>query len=137
MRQLFRSCVLPIIDYAASTWFGPGHRGTIRLCNKLDKVQRLGARAILRAWKAVALLILEAEASIESIKARLTRKVIAQAVKLLTLPIENPVRRAIVHAQGVRRYASPLDTTLSAVTERLKHIARRPLSENPPWIYAT
>jgi ribonuclease HI len=137
MRQLFRSCVLPIIDYAASTWFGPDQRGTIRLCNKLDKVQRLGARAILRAWKAVALPILEAEASIESTKARLTRKVTAQAVKLLTLPIENPVRRAIVHAQGVRRYASPLDTTLSAVTGRLKHIARRPLSENPPWIHAT
>jgi hypothetical protein len=53
------------------------------------------------------------------------------------LPIENPVRKAIVHAQGVRRYASPLDTTLSAVTERLKQIARRPLSENPPWIHAT
>jgi hypothetical protein len=85
----------------------------------------------------LALPILEAEASIESTKARLTRKVTAQAVKLLTLPIENPVRRAIVHAQGVRRYASPLDTTLSAVTGRLKHIARRPLSANPPWIHAT
>jgi hypothetical protein len=26
---------------------------------------------------------------------------------------------------------------LSVVTGRLKHIARRPLSENPPWIHAT
>jgi hypothetical protein len=24
IRQLFRSCILPIIDYAALTWFGPG-----------------------------------------------------------------------------------------------------------------
>jgi ribonuclease HI len=137
MRQLFRSCVLPIIDYAASAWFGSGQRGTTRLCNKLDKVQRLGARAILRAWKAVALPILEAEASIERTKARLTRKVTAHAVKLLMLPIENPIRKAIVHAQGVRRYASPLDTTLAAVTDRLRKIAGRPLCENPPWVHAT
>jgi hypothetical protein len=38
MRQLFRSCVLPIIDYAALAWFGLGQRGTTRLCNQLDKV---------------------------------------------------------------------------------------------------
>jgi hypothetical protein len=98
MRQLFRSCVLPIIDYAASVWFGPGQRGTTRLCNQLDKVQRLGARAILRAWKAVALPILEAEARIGHTKARLTRKVTAHAVKLLMLPIDNPIRKAIVYA---------------------------------------
>jgi hypothetical protein len=98
MRQLFKSCVLPIIDYAASAWFGLGQRGTTRLCNQLDKVQRLGVRAILRAWKAVALPILEAEASIEHTKARLIRKVIAHAVKLLMLPIDNPIRKAIVYA---------------------------------------
>jgi hypothetical protein len=49
MRQLFRSCVLPVVDYAASAWFGPSKRGTVRLCYALGKVQRLGARAILRA----------------------------------------------------------------------------------------
>jgi hypothetical protein len=50
MKQLFRSCVLPIVDYAASAWFAPAKRGTVRLCYALGKVQRLGARAILRAW---------------------------------------------------------------------------------------
>jgi hypothetical protein len=49
LRELFRSCVLPIVDYAASAWFGPGRRGTLRLCHALEKVQRTGARAILRA----------------------------------------------------------------------------------------
>jgi hypothetical protein len=53
------------------------------------------------------------------------------------LPIDNPIRKAIVYAQGVRRYASPLDTTLAAVTGRLRKIASRPLSENPPWVHAT
>jgi hypothetical protein len=89
MRQLFRSYVLPIINYAASTWFGPGKRGTVRLCHALGKVQRLGARAILRAWKAVALPILEAEANVEATRVRLMRKVVAYATKLLALPIDN------------------------------------------------
>jgi ribonuclease HI len=136
MRQLFRSCVLPIIDYAASTWFGPGKRGTVRLCYALGKVQRLGARAILRAWKAVALPILEAEANLEGTRVRLTRKVVAHATKLLALPIDNPARKALVYARGVQRHLSPLDTTIAAVTGRLKNITTRPLLENPPWIHA-
>ena len=101
MRQLFRSCVLPIVDYAASAWFGPGKRGTVRLCHALGKVQRLGARAILRAWKAVALPILEAEANLEATRVRLTRKVVAHAIKLLVLPIDNLARKALVYAKGV------------------------------------
>jgi hypothetical protein len=49
MRQLYRSCVLPVIDYAASTWYRPGKHRVVRLANALDNVQRLGARMILRA----------------------------------------------------------------------------------------
>jgi hypothetical protein len=77
MRQLFRSCVLLITDYAASAWYGPGKPGVIRLAHALEKVQRVGARMILRAWKAVSLPILEAEAYLKSTKQRLERKVIA------------------------------------------------------------
>jgi hypothetical protein len=29
MRQLYQACVLPGLDYAASTWFYPGKRGMI------------------------------------------------------------------------------------------------------------
>jgi ribonuclease HI len=136
MRQLLLSWVLPIIDYAASTWFGPGKRGTVRLCHALGKVQRLGDRAILRAWKAVALPILEAEANVETTRVRLTRKVVAHATKLLALPIDNPVRKALVYAKGVQRHLSPLDATIAAVTGRLKNTTTRPLLGNPPWIHA-
>jgi len=101
MRQLFRSCVLPIINYATSTWFSPGKRGTVRLCYALRKVQRLGAQAILRAWKAVTLPILEAEANLEATTVRLTQKVVAHVTKLLALPIDNPVHKALVYARGV------------------------------------
>jgi hypothetical protein len=136
MRQLFRSCVLPIVDYAASAWFGPGKRGTVRLCHALGKIQRLGARAILRAWKAVALPILKAEANLEATRVRLTRKVVAHATKLLALPIDNPARKALVYTKGVQRHLSPLDTTIAAVTGRLKNTTTRPLLGNPPWIHA-
>jgi hypothetical protein len=61
-RQIYRSCVLPIVDYAASTWYGTGRKGQKELLQSLGKVQRLGARCILRAWKAVSLPVLEAEA---------------------------------------------------------------------------
>jgi hypothetical protein len=49
IRQLFRSYVLPITDYAASAWYRLGKRGTVRYIYTLDKVQRLGARTTLRA----------------------------------------------------------------------------------------
>ena len=75
LRQLYRVCVTPILDYAASAWYGPGKKGVPRLTNALDKVQRLGARMILRAWKRVALPILEVEACLESATERILRKV--------------------------------------------------------------
>jgi len=96
MRQLFRSCVLPITDYAASTWYGPGKVGVVRLVNALEKVQRLGARLITRAWNKVALPILEAEACLESTKERLERKVSAHVTKLISLPKSNPAKRALL-----------------------------------------
>jgi len=86
MRQLFRSCVLPIIDYAISAWYGPGKPGVVRLTHALEKVQRLGARLILRAWKVVSLPILEVEAFLELTKERLDKKVIAHIAKLISLP---------------------------------------------------
>jgi len=108
MRQLFRSCVLPVIDYAASAWYGPGKPGVVRLTHALEKVQRLGARLILRAWKAVSLPILEAEAFLEPTKERLDKKVIAHTAKLISLPNSNPARKALPHALDVCRYISPL-----------------------------
>ena len=41
--------MLPITDYAASAWYGPGKVGVVRLLNAFEKVQRLGARLITRA----------------------------------------------------------------------------------------
>jgi hypothetical protein len=135
MRQLFRSCVLPITDYAASAWYGPGKPGVIRLVHALEKVQRVGARMILRAWKAVSLPILEAEAYLESTKKRLDQKVIAHTVKLISLPRSNPARRALPHALNTYRYVSPLSAVCVLAKERLKPKGSWSPIGNPPWIH--
>ena len=75
----------------------------------------------------ITLPILKAEANLEATRARLTRKVVAHATKLLALPIDNPVRKALVYAKGVQRHLSPLDKTIAAVTRRLKSTTTRPL----------
>jgi hypothetical protein len=62
LRQLYRVCVTRVFSYAASAWYEPGKVGVLRLTNALDKIQRLGARMILRAWNSVALPIVEVEA---------------------------------------------------------------------------
>ena len=66
----------------------------------------------------------------------MTRKVVAHAIKLLALPIDNLAYKALVYAKGVQRHLSPLDETIAAVTRRLKNTTTRPLQGNPPWIHA-
>jgi hypothetical protein len=49
IRQLFRSYILLITNYAILAWYRPGKRGTVKHIYTLEKVQRLGARTTLRA----------------------------------------------------------------------------------------
>lgn len=136
MRQLFCSCVLPITDYAASAWYGPGKGSVVRLLNALEKVQRLGARLTTRAWKKVALPILEAEACLEPTKERLDRKVSAHAAKLILLLKSNPAKSAILHGFNVNTQVSPLGATVAVSKEQLKPNGSRLPMEDPPCIQA-
>ena len=53
----------------------------------------MGAKIILRAFNGVTLRILEAEASLEPVKERLTRKVAAHLASLTSLQESNLVRQ--------------------------------------------
>jgi hypothetical protein len=86
---------------------------------------------ILRAWKAVSLPILKAEAYLESTKKRLGRKVITQTVKLISLLRSNPVRRVLPYALNIYRYISLLSTVYIVAKERLKLRGSRLPLENP------
>lgn len=74
IRQLYRSVVAPITDYTASSWFSQGRWGTVKLVNRMQRVPKLEARIILRAFWSVSTQVIEAEASLEPIAERLLRK---------------------------------------------------------------
>jgi hypothetical protein len=84
----------------------------------------------------VSLPILEAEVYLETTRERLDRKVIAQAVKLIALLNNNPVRRAVPSTLNVNRYISPLNVTITVLKERLKPRGLRVPTGNPSWIQA-
>lgn len=134
MRHLFQSCFIPVIDYAVLSWYGPRKHGIVRLARALGKVQRLGARTILGAWKAVSLPILEVEACLEPTEERLERKVIAHTVKLISLPNSNPARKVLPQNFNVGRYISPLSAVCMIAKARLKPKGSRLPLENPPWV---
>ncbi|KAI5195396.1 hypothetical protein E4T39_08219 [Aureobasidium subglaciale] len=115
MRQLDESVVVPTTDYAASSWFSQDRRGISRLVNRMERVQKMGAKIILRAFNGVALRILEAEASLEPVRERLTRKVAAHLASLTSLQESNLLRQCM---QDIQKRAitqeSPLQETLWA-----------------------
>lgn len=96
MRQLYRSTVAPTTDYAASAWFSQDRWGTTRHVNRIQKVQKLGARIILRAFQSVSTQVIEAEASLEPVQERLARKVAQHVAGIFSLPKDNPLRQSIV-----------------------------------------
>lgn len=132
-RQLYRSCVLPIIDYAASTWYGPGKGGITKLIKMLEKTQRLGARGILRAWKTVSLPVLEAEAHLEDTETRLDKKVAKYASKIFTLDSTHPMRKAVKYRKGQHYLCSPLQATVREHADRIRPCSTTTLQSNPTW----
>ena len=66
-RQLFKSIVVPVIDYA-SVRCSPGIAKSA--LKKLDQIQRIGAQAVTGGFCTVALQVAEAEAGLQSVPLR-------------------------------------------------------------------
>jgi hypothetical protein len=49
VRQLYNATVTSIRDYCASAWYGPEKWGTTSLPRNLERVQRIGAQAVVLA----------------------------------------------------------------------------------------
>lgn len=125
--------MLRIVGDAASTWYGPDKPGVKRLTDVIVKVQRLGARGILRAWKQVSLPVLEAEAHLQSTHDRLNRKVVSHAVKLFTLPDKRPAKKAALITKETMRFLSPLIAVLEEYDGRIRCRGKTALARNPAW----
>ncbi|CRG92736.1 Deneddylase [Talaromyces islandicus] len=76
-RQLFTSTVTPVVDYASNVWM---HAFKDKAVRPINRVQRIGAQAIVGTFLTVATSVAEAEAHIATAQSRFWRR----AVKIWT-----------------------------------------------------
>lgn len=72
-RQLFTSTVAPVLDYASNVWM---HAFKDKLVGPINRVQRIGAQAIVGTFLTVATSVAEAEAYIAPAQDRFWRRAI-------------------------------------------------------------
>jgi hypothetical protein len=102
-RQLFRATVAPVVDYASNVWLHAcGYRGMALM----NRIQRIGAQAVIGAFRTVATAVAEAEASIRTVGERHAERAMKLWVNLRTLPKTNPLSK--LNTRELRRFTSPL-----------------------------
>jgi hypothetical protein len=89
-RQLFGATVALVVDYASNIWMHACGGAAIAVMNR---VQRIGAQAIIGTFRIVAIVIGEAEASIRSVRERHSERATKLWVDLHTLYKTNPLSR--------------------------------------------
>jgi len=87
-RQLFTSIVAPAVDYASNVWM---HAFKDKLVGPINRVQRIGAQAIIGTFLTVATNVAEAEAHIASARDRFWRRAVKLWTDIHTLPDTNPL----------------------------------------------
>ena len=108
-RQLFGATVAPVVDYASNIWM---HACGSSAMASLNRVQRVGAQAIIGAFRTVAVAVAEAEASIRTVRERHADRAATLWVGLHTLPKTNPLSR--LRTTVCRRFTSPLQKIAQA-----------------------
>jgi ribonuclease HI len=140
VRQLYNATVVPIMDYGASVWYGPGKYAlTIHLAD-MDKVQRIGASAITLAFKSAALLVTQAEASLLDTESRLQRRVANHFVRCLTVPATNPLfdqlsriwSQSKTHISPMALVAKKLGPAIGVTAESIMETVEPAIQE--PWL---
>ncbi|KAL3955841.1 hypothetical protein ACCO45_009860 [Purpureocillium lilacinum] len=100
-RQLFASTVAPAVDYASNVWM---HACKNKSASAINRVQRVGAQAIVGTYLTVATVVAEAEAHIASAQERFWKRAVKMWTDIHTLPITNPLRSATSCIRKFRRY---------------------------------
>jgi exonuclease III len=114
-RQLFTATVAPVVDYASNVWM---HACRYRRASPINRVQRIGANAIVGTFLTVATSVAEAEAHIASAHERFWRRAIKVWTDLHTLPTTNPLRSSTSRIRKFRRYnRSPFYEVAVALNE--------------------
>ncbi|KAL3247019.1 hypothetical protein ABHI18_012547, partial [Aspergillus niger] len=129
-RQLFTSTVAPVVDYASNVWM---HAFKNKATGPINRVQRVGAQAIVGTFLTVATSVAEAEAHIATAQHRFWRRAVKMWTDLHTLPDTNPLRRTTARIRKFRRlHRSPL----YQVADALKNIDMETLETINPFTLA-
>ncbi len=91
-RQLFTSMVAPVMDYASNVWM---HACQYQTASPVQRVQRIGAQAVVGTFMSVATCVAEAEAHITSARERFWKRAIKMWTDMHTLPETHPLRKSI------------------------------------------
>ncbi len=129
-RQLFTSTVAPTVDYASSVWM---HAFKDRLVGPINRVQRIGAQAIVGTFLTVATSVAEAEAHIASAQERFWRRATKLWTDMHALPDTNPLRR---NTSRMRKFRRQHRSPLYQVAEALKDIPMEELETIKPFTLA-
>ena len=129
-RQLFTSTVAPVVDYASNVWM---HACKDKAMGPINRVQRVGAQAIVGTFLTVATSVAEAEAHLATVQHRFWRRAVKMWTDIHTLPETNPLRRNTARIKKFRRYhRSPL----YQVADALKNIEMERLETINPFTLA-
>ncbi len=129
-RQLFTSTVVPVVDYASNVWM---HAFKDKLIGPINRVQRVGAQAIVGTFMTVATSVAEAEACIAPVQDRFWRRIIKLWTDVHTLPDTNPLRRK---TSRMRRFRRQHRSPLYEVAEVLKDLPMEELETINPFTIA-
>ena len=128
-RQLFTSTVAPVVDYASNVWM---HEVKFRAVWAINRVQRIGAQAIVGTFSTVATSVAEAEAYINTAQDRFWKRAIKLWTDIHTLPETNPLRNTTSRIRRLRRFRSPFHQ----VAEVLKDVSMESLETINPFTLA-
>lgn len=129
-RRLFSATVAPVVDYASNTWM---HAYRYRNMAPINRVQRVGAQAIVGTFLSVATSIAEIEASIPTARERFWKRAIKLWVDIHTLPKTNPLHRI---TSRVRKLYHCNRSPFHQVACRLKDVPLEELESIQPFALA-
>ncbi|THC88516.1 hypothetical protein EYZ11_012034 [Aspergillus tanneri] len=138
MRQLYRACVAPVMDYASTVWHDPLKDKTH--LRALCTVQRAALIRIMSAFKTVATQTLEVETYTLPTHLRLQQRAQITVAGLHTLPSDHPIREVLERARkrsrnAVARFRFPLAQTIKTMNlERLDAVETIDPKPLAPWI---
>lgn len=105
-RQLFTATVAPVVDYASNVWM---HECRYKSAIPFNRIQKIGAQAIVGTFMTVATSVAEAEATIPTVRDRLWRRVIKIWTDIHALPDTNSLRGNTSRMRKLRKqHRSPL-----------------------------